>query len=32
MALFGRYSDDNAKKMSPEGWRSPKPSIRIVMA
>ena len=30
MALFGRYSDDDAKKMFPEGWRSPKPYIRIV--
>ena len=30
MASFGRYSDDDAKKMFPEGWRSPKPYIRIV--
>jgi hypothetical protein len=25
MASFGRYSDDDAKKMFPEGWGSPKP-------
>jgi thioredoxin-dependent peroxiredoxin len=30
MASFGRYMDDDAKKMFPEGWRSPKPHIRIV--
>jgi hypothetical protein len=30
MASFDRYNDDDAKKMVPEGWRSPKPSIRVV--
>jgi hypothetical protein len=30
MASFGPDSDDDAKKMFPEGWRSPKPNMRIV--
>jgi alkyl hydroperoxide reductase subunit AhpC len=28
--ISGSVSDDDAKKMFPEGWRSPKPYIRIV--
>ena len=27
--ISGSVSDDDAKKMCPEGWRSPKPYIRI---
>jgi alkyl hydroperoxide reductase subunit AhpC len=28
--ILGSVSDDEAKKMFPEGWKSPKPYIRIV--
>ena len=28
--ISGSVSDDEAKTMFPEGWRSPKPYIRIV--
>jgi thioredoxin-dependent peroxiredoxin len=28
--ISGSVSDDDAKKMFPEGWRAPKPYIRIV--
>jgi thioredoxin-dependent peroxiredoxin len=28
--IAGSVSDDDAKKIFPEGWRSPKPYIRIV--
>jgi alkyl hydroperoxide reductase subunit AhpC len=30
--LAGSVSDDEAKKIYPEGWKSPKPYIRIVPA
>ena len=28
--ISGSVSDDEAKKLFPEGWRSPKPYMRIV--
>ena len=28
--IAGSVNDDDAKKLFPEGWRSPKPYIRIV--
>ena len=28
--ISGSVNDDDAKKLFPEGWRSPKPYIRIV--
>ena len=28
--IAGSVSDDNARKQFPQGWRSPKPYIRIV--
>ena len=28
--ISGSVSDDDAKKLFPEGWRAPKPYMRIV--